>query len=220
MNGAFLYFMSGHISMWDYFTEKFPVKVRSIEGDSKIWNALNYHLEKDIRGVGQGALSAAKCYRTHWKMHEVYDSFSLLNNAVLDFAKKFPLASRTDEQGNPEEVPMKVLESWGLIYKKGDSTDLHSHWPALWSYCYCVKSCENCTPLSFPTAEGVSMAITSVTAEGVSIEIDKLSQLSDGLVSHKAGQIILWPAWVTHKVSEQECDHDRIVVSGNIYTDF
>ena len=218
MNGAFLYFMSGHISMWDYFTEKFPVKVRSIEGDD--WIALNYYLEKDIRGAGQGALSAAKCYRTHWKMHEVYDSFSLLNNAVLDFAKKFPLASRTDEQGNPEEVPMKVLESWGLIYKKDDSTDTHTHWPALWSYCYCVKSCENCTPLSFPTAEGVSMAITTVTAEGISMEIDKLSQLSDGLVSHKAGQIILWPAWLTHKVSEQECDHDRIVVSGNIYTDF
>ena len=198
--------MSGHISMWDFFTEKFPVKVRSIEGDD--WIALNYYLEKDIRSAGQGALSAAKCYRTHWKMHEVYDSFSLLNNAVLDFAKKFPLASRTDEQGNPEEVPMKVLESWGLIYSKGDSTDLHSHWPALWSYCYCVKSCENCVPLSFPTAEGVST------------EIDKLSQLGDGLISHKAGQIILWPAWVTHKVSEQECDHDRIVVSGNIYTDF
>ena len=191
--------MNGHISMWDYFTEKFPVKVRSIEGDD--WIALNYYLEKDIRGVGQGALSAAKCYRTHWKMHEVYDSFSLLNNAVLDFAKKFPLASRTDEQGNPEEVPMKVLESWGLIYKKGDSTDTHTHWPALWSYCYCVKSCENCTPLSFPTAE-------YIPASG------------DGLISHKAGQIILWPAWVTHKVSEQECDHDRIVVSGNIYTDF
>ena len=206
MNGAFLYFMSGHTSMWDYFTEKFPVKVRSIEGDD--WIALNYYLEKDIRGAGQGALSAAKCYRTHWKMHEVYDSFSLLNSAVLDFAKKFPLASRTDEQGNPEEVPMKVLESWGLIYKKGDSTDTHTHWPALWSYCYCVKSCENCTPLSFPTAEGVST------------EINKLSQLGDGLISHKAGQIILWPAWLTHKVSEQECDHDRIVVSGNIYTDF
>ena len=206
MNGAFLYFMSGHTSMWNYFTEKFPVKIRSIEGDD--WIALNYYLEKDIRGAGQGALSAAKCYRTHWKMHEVYDSFSLLNNAVLDFAKKFPLASRTDEQGNPEEVPMKVLESWGLIYKKGDSTDTHTHWPALWSYCYCVKSCENCTPLSFPTAEGVST------------EINKLSQWGDGRISHKAGQIILWPAWVTHKVSEQECDHDRIVVSGNIYTDF
>ena len=190
--------------MWDYFTEKFPVKIRSIEGDD--WIALNYYLEKDIRGAGQGALSAAKCYRTHWKMHEVYDSFSLLNNAVLDFAKKFPLASRTDEQGNPEEVPMKVLESWGLIYKKGDSTDTHTHWPALWSYCYCVKSCENCTPLSFPTAEDVSIEGTGLAEKT--------------LVAHKAGQIILWPAWLTHKVSEQECDHDRIVVSGNIYTDF
>ena len=126
----------------------------------------------------------------------------------MDFAKKFPLATRTNEEGKPEEVSMKVKESWGLIYRKGDSTDTHTHWPALWSYCYCVKACEKCVPLSFPTAEGVST------------EIDKLSQLGDGVVPHKAGQIVLWPAWVTHKVDEQECDHDRIVVSGNIYTDF
>jgi hypothetical protein len=191
--------MEPAIIPWDYFTEKFPVKVRSIEGNANM-EVVNHHLEKDIRNAGQGALSAAKCYRTHWKMHKEYASFSLLNNAVLDFAKKFPLATRTDEKGAPEEIPLKVLESWGLIYKKGDSTDTHTHWPALWSYCYCVKSCENCTPLSFPTAEYIPAA-------------------GDGLISHKAGQIILWPAWLTHKVSEQECDHDRIVVSGNIYTD-
>ena len=191
--------MNPSIISWDYFTEKFPVKVRSVEGNADM-EVVNRFLERDIRDAGQGALSAAKCYRTHWKMHKLYDSFALLNNAVLDFATKFPLATRTDEKGTPEEIPLKVLESWGLIYKKGDSTDLHSHWPALWSYCYCVKACEKCVPLEFPT-------------------FDYWRAHEDGSVSHKTGQIILWPAWITHKVSEQKCDHDRIVVSGNIYTD-
>ena len=186
--------MGPAIISWDYFTEKFPVKVRSIEGNADM-EVVNRFLERDIRDSGQGALSAAKCYRTHWKMHRHYDSFVLLNNAVLDFAKKFPLATHTDEEGTPKEIPLKVLESWGLIYSKGSSTDLHSHWPALWSYCYCVKACKKCVPLYFPTLDG------------------------DREVPHKTGQIILWPAWISHEVYKQECDHDRIVVSGNIYTD-
>ena len=163
---------------------------------------LNAHLINDIEDAGQGALSAAKCFRTHWKMHEQYESFRLLNNAILEMAKQLPLASRTDEQGVPEEVPLKVLESWGLVYRKGESTDAHTHWPALWSYCYCVSACEDCVPITFPNMD---------TYWG---------GLNDNEVSHKTGQILLWPAWITHQVYEHECDHDRVVVAGNIYTDF
>ena len=173
--------MNGHTKEWDRFNEKSPIRKEAIT-DFK--DELNFYLINDIEDAGQGALSAAKCYRTHWKMHEQHESFRLLNNAVLELAKQLPLASRTDEKGVPEEVPMKVLESWGLVYRKGDSTDAHTHWPALWSYCYCVSG-------------------------GGTNE-----------VSHETGQILLWPAWITHQVYEHECDHDRIVVSGNIYTDF
>ena len=115
-------------------------------------------------------------------------------------AKQLPLASRTDEKGNPEEVPLKVLESWGLVYRKGESTDAHTHWPALWSYCYCVSACEDCVPITFPNMD---------TYWG-----------GNDQVSHETGQILLWPAWITHRVYEHECDHDRIVVAGNIDTDF
>ena len=191
--------MSGHTREWDRFNEKSPIRKETIT-DFK--DELNFHLIHDIEDAGQGALSAAKCFRTHWKMHEQYESFRLLNNAVLDMAKQLPLASRTDEKGNPEEVPLKVLESWGLVYRKGESTDAHTHWPALWSYCYCVSACEDCVPITFPHMD---------TYWG---------GLNDNEVSHKTGQILLWPAWITHQVYEHECDHDRIVVAGNIYTDF
>ena len=134
--------MTGHTKEWPTFTEKYPIKTRSLD-HSGAADMLNHMLENDIRKSGQGALSAAKCYRTHWRMHEQYESFQWLNKAILEFAKKFPLASRTDEKGNPEDIPIKVLESWGLIYNKGDSTDEHTHWPALWSYCYGVKSCKD-----------------------------------------------------------------------------
>ena len=188
--------MTGHTKEWPTFTEKYPIKTRSLD-HSGAADMLNHMLENDIRKSGQGALSAAKCYRTHWRMHEQYDSFQWLNKAILEFAKRFPLASRTDEKGNPEDIPMKVLESWGLIYNKGDSTDEHTHWPALWSYCYGVKSCEDCAPLIFPT-------------------LNK----NGAILNHRNGQIVLWPAWLRHSVGEHKCDHERIVIAGNIYTDF
>ena len=191
--------MSGHTNEWDRFNEKSPIRKETLTSDMEVLNA---HLINDIEDAGQGALSAAKCFRTHWKMHEQYESFRLLNNAILEMAKQLPLASRTDEQGVPEEVPLKVLESWGLVYRKGESTDAHTHWPALWSYCYCVSACEDCVPITFPNMD---------TYWG---------GLNDNEVSHKTGQILLWPAWITHQVYEHECDHDRIVVAGNIYTDF
>ena len=89
--------MTGHTNEWPTFTEKYPIKTRSLD-HSGAAQVLNEILEDDIRKSGQGALSAAKCYRTHWKMHEQYDSFEWLNKAILEFAKKFPLASRTDEK--------------------------------------------------------------------------------------------------------------------------
>ena len=60
MNGLFLYFTIGFISMgpaiisWDYFTEKFPVKVGRVEGNADM-EVVNQFLERDIRDSGQGA---------------------------------------------------------------------------------------------------------------------------------------------------------------------
>tara|TARA_R100001594_G_scaffold128716_1_gene167091 strand:- start:531 stop:1097 length:567 start_codon:yes stop_codon:yes gene_type:complete len=188
--------MTGFSKEWPKFTEKYPIKTRSLNHTSA-GKLLNDLLIKDIRDAGQGALSAAKCYRTHWKMHDQYDSFRWLNDAIINFVQRFPLATRTDEQGNNESVPMKTLESWGLVYNRGDSTDTHTHWPALWSYCYGVKVCDKCSPLVFPT-------------------LNK----SGATIGHRESQIIMWPAWISHSVMEHTCDHERIVVAGNIYTDF
>ncbi len=55
--------MTGHTKEWPTFTEKYPIKTRSLD-HSGAADMLNHMLENDIRNSGQGALSAAKCYRT------------------------------------------------------------------------------------------------------------------------------------------------------------
>ena len=82
-----------------------------------------------------------------------------------------------------------------MIYNRGDVTGVHQHWPSLWSYTYCVKGCKNCSPLVFPTVVG------------------------DNKIYPEVGELILFPGWVNHEVPEQKCDHERIMVAGNIMWD-
>ena len=158
---------------------------------------LNQQLEKDIRDAGYGSkLTTAKCYRTRWNMHETSNAFALLGQGAISVAKRF-YTDEYDENGNRKDYNLRVSESWGLIYGIDNSTGVHQHWPSLWSYTYCVKGCKDCSPLVFPTVVG-----------------------EDTYKVHpEVGQLILFPGWVNHEVPRQKCDHERIMVAGNIMWD-
>ena len=176
-------------SPWHHFTEKFPVKTRVIENESLCEN-----LEKNIRQSGDHLQkrTSAKCLMTKWNMHEDYESFATVGRGAINLAHSCPVAQRTTPDGEKENVPLYVKESWGLIYVKGNTAGIHNHWPSLWSYTYCVKANKCCSPLIFPTAT------------------KKLE------IVPETGQLILFPAWVMHEVHEHTCDHERIMISGNL----
>ena len=174
---------------WPHFTDKYPVKAQQLTGLN------NVQLEKDIRDAGdylQGR-TAAKCLMTRWDMHTVYQSFVFVSEKAMEIADACPLATRTDTKGNTLKVPLYLNETWGLIYTKGQSAKIHNHWPSLWSYTYCVSACGHCSPLVFPTTEGVPY-----------------------VVFPKTSQIVVFPSWLHHEVPEHKCDHDRIMLSGNL----
>ena len=173
---------------WPYFTDKYPVKVKQIEGMN------NEQLERDIRDAGDhlGGRTAAKCLMTRWDMHMVCKDFWDVAEKAKEIAYACPLATKTDTNGNTLIVPLYLNDTWGLIYTKGQSAKVHNHWPSLWSYTYCIFACENCSPLVFPNAN------------------EPLS------VTPKTSQIIVFPSWLHHEVPEHPCDHDRIMLSGNL----
>ena len=176
---------------WPYFTDKYPVKVKQIEGIN------NEQLERDIRDAGDhlGGRTAAKCLMTRWDMHMVCKEFVDVANEVIKIADDCPLATKTDTNGNPLKVPLYLNDTWGLIYTTGQSAKVHNHWPSLWSYTYCVSACENCSPLVFPNAN------------------ESLN------VIPKTSQIIVFPSWLKHEVPKHTCEHDRIMLSGNLNVD-
>ena len=181
---------------WPEFTSNFPVKVKDI-ADPTNGGVLNSLLEKGIRQEGDKYenRTEAKCLMTRWDMHEDYESFDLIGNAAIGLAQMVPLAKRTTPEGEPEKIPLYIKESWGLVYNKGQFCNTHTHWPSLWSYTYCVKANDCCPPLIFPEMK---------QDDNRCVVIPKIDQL------------ILWPAWLEHYVSVQECDCDRIMIAGNL----
>ena len=173
---------------WPYFTDKYPVKVKQIEGMN------NDQLERDIREAGDylGGRTAAKCLMTRWDMHTVYQSFVIVSEKAIEIADACPLATKTDIDGTPWKVSLYLNDTWGLVYTTGQSAKVHNHWPSLWSYTYCVSACEKCSPLVFPNAK------------------EPLS------VAPKTSQIIVFPSWLQHEVPIHKCEHDRIMLSGNL----
>ncbi len=176
---------------WPHFIDKYPVKVEQIVGLD------NDQLERDTKAAGDylHGRTAAKCLMTRWDMHVVYQSFVFVSERAIEIANACPLASKTNTAGTPLRVPLYLNDTWGLVYIKGQSTKVHNHWPSLWSYTYCIKACEKCAPLVFPTSE----TILEVTP--------------------KTSQMILFPSWLKHEVPTHTCDHERIMLSGNLNVD-
>ena len=176
---------------WPHFTDKYPVKVKLIEGMD------NDQIENDIRDAGDhlGGRTAAKCLMTRWDMHKIYASFLTVATEAIKIADACPLATKTDTDGKPLKVPLYLNDTWGLVYTTGESAKVHNHWPSLWSYTYCVSACENCSPLVFPNAK------------------EPLS------VTPKTSQMIVFPSWLKHEVPKHTCEHDRIMLSGNLNVD-
>ena len=111
-----------------------------------------------------------------------------------DFMEVCRMAMDFAYENSPRQgVPFMPYDCWGAIYSKGNYTKTHEHWPQIWSWVYNVECCEKCTPLAFNDAP-----------QGAHY------------VYPKSGNMILFPGWIRHSVPEHQCDHDRIILAGNL----
>ena len=142
---------------------------------------INDRLTKIIKQAGdnQNRKTNVKAYMTDWFMQRKYHIF----NSVGDIAIKFA------QEASPSEVQLELYDIWGAVYKRGDFTRNHDHWPHPWSFSYYVKS-DGTTPIIFPA--------------------------SYHSLYPKTSDIILFPGILRHGVPIHESDEERIIVSGNI----
>lgn len=111
-----------------------------------------------------------------------------------DFMEVVNLAINLAQKNSPSIINLMPYDCWGAIYQKGEYTKPHDHWPQIWSWVYNVECCNKCAPLVFPDYE---------------------LQEQYSLVPQK-GNLTLFPGWVKHYVPEHKCNHDRIILAGNL----
>ena len=178
---------------WHWFSAKYPVKVKQLNSTSLFKEQTKKHILE--AGDALQGRTAAKCLMTKWNMHEDYETFRVVGEAAIEVANLCPVAKRTKPDGSPDDVPLYIKESWGLMYGKGHTCEEHNHWPSLWSYTYCVEACKKCAPLMFNDSAN----------EGTPFHLFP-----------ETGQLIVFPAWLNHSVPKQECEHKRVMVAGNL----
>ena len=133
------------------------------------------------QGDRQNHETNVKANMTTWDMYK-NESFKLIIDFAIDTLKQEVQPYPTGET--------YCTDAWGIIYKTGDKTNPHAHWPSLWSFTYYVDACSECSPLMLLGAKGN--------------------------IKPNTGLIFIFPATVSHYVPEQKCKHDRIVIAGNI----
>ena len=178
---------------WRWFTEKYPVKVKQVNPPTSFTKTIKENILE--AGDALQKRTAAKCLMTKWNMHDDYLTFRMVGEEAIEVANLCPVAKRTKPDGSPDDIPLYIKESWGLVYGKGHTCEEHNHWPSLWSYTYCVEACKKCAPLMFNDSAN----------EGTPFHLFP-----------ETGQLIVFPAWLNHSVPKQECEHTRTMIAGNL----
>mgnify|MGYP001200195679 FL=1 len=85
------------------------------------------------------------------------------------------------------KVSGEVFDIWGALYKKSQYTESHSHKNVTNTFVYFIDVCEECAPLF----------------------------IDDKKITPKNGKLLIFKDEV-HYTSKHKCDHDRIIIAGNI----
>ena len=85
------------------------------------------------------------------------------------------------------KISGKVYDIWGALYKKGQYTESHSHKDVTNTFVYFIDVREKCAPLF----------------------------IDDKKIIPKNGKLVIFEDEV-HYTSKQNCDHDRIIIAGNV----
>ena len=145
--------------------------------------------------------------RTHYKFHETNDAARTISDII------FSTIICNKQEWTTDEV-------WGAAYNKGDHAQTHTHGKNRISWVYYLSCCNNCAPLLLEEAE----------SEEASAHYDHLYD-EKALMGYtrnlfhakeiipETNLLVYFNSEVVHEVPEQKCNHERIILAGNIRKD-
>ena len=143
---------------------------------------------KTIKDSGdkQNRKTNVKADMTNWNMQEE-SGFRELEQEIASVIKYIPSITRPNDHS---DHPMEIKTMWGLCYKKNDYTDVHDHWPSIWSGTFY---------LDIPTDYAGTLFFPE-------LEYD---------IEPVTGQLVIFRGATLHGVKTIQSNSDRIAISFN-----
>ena len=137
-------------------------------------------------GDKQNRGTNVKASMTHWTMQRE-PGFVELEKEITSIVNYLPEITRPNDIS---KFNMEIRNMWGLAYKKNDYTDVHDHWPSVWSGSFYLNvPTDYAGTLFFPELEYNIEPIT--------------------------GQLVIFSGNTRHGVKTIQSNGERLVVSFN-----
>ena len=144
----------------------------------------------------------------HSKSFKVREKGTIQNRFTQELSKYiFDVIQTYGWKCVPERVV--VSEMWAIINKPRDFNVIHTHPNAYLSAAYYVKAPEKAG--RFVIENPLSVARHSYPAHATKTEYN----IKAAALDIEEGDLLLFPAYLPHKVNENKSDEDRIVISFN-----
>ena len=172
----------------------------------------NEKLAKYIYGLQKEDLTGLnKSNRGGWhsKDFRLTDQDSIQFKFALEL-QKYILKTFTNLGWKTENQNIRIREMWAIINKKDDFNVVHTHPNSLLSAAYYVKAPNNCGRFQIEDLNIVKRHASPLIANQ-----NELNMNVAGLEVTE-GDLLIFPGYLPHKVSRNETDDDRIVISFNV----
>ena len=196
-----------------------PIFIKNIFNE--VGQELHSNLENLILKIGDEWSKkhpVVKANMTKQNMHQQSNAFETLCDIVISYA---------DKMGSTP-IKCRISDCWGILYKKKDFLEPHTHRHNIWSWGYYIKTPKDSSPLVF--FEGSLME--NLISLPCSVPLPVNQQLANFIASPEGdevtvfagnyylfpekGDLVIFPSWAKHEVPPSVCEEDRIMVAGNI----
>tara|TARA_B100000886_G_scaffold325078_1_gene270329 strand:- start:1216 stop:1845 length:630 start_codon:yes stop_codon:yes gene_type:complete len=198
--------MTSNREILTYFPQPiFRYKVDNFKSYNKELEEYIYTLkEKDKEGI-------IRSNRGGWHSNPfvIKEKGSIQNRFALELSKYiFDAVKNYGWKCVPEQIV--VTEMWAIINKPNDFNVIHTHPNSYLSAAYYVKAPKKAG--RFVIENPLSVARHSYPATERKTDFN----IKAAALDIKEGDLLLFPAYLPHKVNENKSDEDRIVISFNV----
>ena len=165
------------------------------------------HVHKEIERIIRESPDArkgatnVKAKMTKWNMIE-HIPFKIISNKVQKTIEDF------FHEYSDIDLETFMTTCWGSIYEKGNYSELHAHFPALFSWVYYVDVDDDAAPLHFPRKVLGKLPENFGSRDHYD---------NSGLYyKPKSGTGVIFPGWFEHQVPPHTGEEERIIVVGNV----